>query len=172
MDKNNSRDKAETANVRLIESFYESLGRGDVPAVLGLLAPDVKWTEAERFPYYTGTWTGPQAVLDNLLKRLIVDWDRFSAKAKTGKAMEASFAHLWAVRDGKIASFLMFTDTAKILEALAFIVEGDRVISFGVYAATYTFATAAASVRATRTWKPGFRKTSPCSPSLGLGQMD
>lgn len=73
MDKNNSRDKAETANVRLIESFYESLGRGDVPAVLGLLAPDVKWTEAERFPYYTGTWTGPQAVLDNLLKRLIVD---------------------------------------------------------------------------------------------------
>jgi hypothetical protein len=49
--------------------------------VLSLLDAQVEWTEAERFPYYGGTWHGPQAVLDNLLKPLAGDWDEFSAKA-------------------------------------------------------------------------------------------
>lgn len=97
-------------------------------------------TEAERFPYYSGTWRGPQAVLDNLLKRLAQDWDDFSATAndfvlegnrivsfgvyagkykRTSKSMSAPFAHRWTVRDGKITSLRMYTDTAKILEALS-----------------------------------------------------
>jgi uncharacterized protein len=67
------------------------------------------------------------------------DWDDFSATAndvvvegnrivsfgsydgkykRTGKSMTAQFAHLWRVRDRKITSFRMYTDTAKILEAL------------------------------------------------------
>jgi uncharacterized protein len=128
-----------TNSVRLVKNFYTALGSGDVPAVLSLLDENVKWTEAERFPYYTGTWHGPQAVLNNLLKRLAADWDGFSAKAddfmiegdrivsfgtyagtykKTGKSMTSPFAHVWTVGDGKIKSFLMYTDTAKILEAL------------------------------------------------------
>ena len=126
--------------VEVVKRFYAVLGRGDVPAVLGLLDPDVRWTEAERFPYYGGTWVGPQAVLDNLLKRLGEDWAGFSARASefvvegerivslgayagtyksTGKAMTAPFAHVWTVRRGKIAEFRMYTDTAKVLEALA-----------------------------------------------------
>jgi ketosteroid isomerase-like protein len=32
--------------------------------------------------------------------------------------MTAPFAHLWTVSNGKIAGFVMYTDTAKILEAL------------------------------------------------------
>ncbi len=127
------------APLNVIRNFYASLGRGDVPGVLGLLDPKVEWTEAERFPYYGGTWHGPQAVLDNLLKRLAQDWENFSATAddflvegervasfgsyagtyrRTGKAMNAPFAHVWSVRDGKIVKFLMYTDTAKVLEAL------------------------------------------------------
>ena len=123
-----------------VKSFYEALGRGDVPAVLALLDPQIQWTEAERFPYYSGTWVGPQAVLNNLLKRLAEDWSPFSAKAgdfvvegsrvvtfgvysgtykKTGKSMTAPFAHLWSVRNGMLTSFSMYTDTAKVLEALA-----------------------------------------------------
>lgn len=125
--------------LNIVQDFYAALGRGDVAAVLGLLDPQVEWTEAERFPYYSGTWHGPQAVLDNLLKRLAQDWHDFSATAndfvvegnrvvsfgvyagmykRTGKSIAAPFAHLWTVRDGKITSFLMYTDTAKILEAL------------------------------------------------------
>jgi ketosteroid isomerase-like protein len=70
------------APVRTVSHFYDALGRGDVPALLSLLDPQVEWTEAERFPYYGGTWHGPQAVLDNLLVPLSVDWGDFSAKAQ------------------------------------------------------------------------------------------
>jgi ketosteroid isomerase-like protein len=71
--------------------------------------------------------------------RLAQDWHDFSATAndfvvegnrvvsfgvyadkykRTGRSIAAPFAHLWTVRDGKITSFLMYTDTAKIIEAL------------------------------------------------------
>ena len=53
-----------TTSVDTVRHFYDALGRGDVPAVLSLLDAEIKWTEAERFPYYSGTWQGPQAVLD------------------------------------------------------------------------------------------------------------
>jgi uncharacterized protein len=139
MDKTIRHDLATTNTVRVVNSFYTALTAGDVPTVLGLLDEQVQWTEAERFPYYSGTWIGPQAVLDNLLKRLAADWTRFSATADdflvegdsvvsfghyagtyktTSKSMTAPFAHRWTVRDGKIASFSMYTDTAKILEVL------------------------------------------------------
>jgi ketosteroid isomerase-like protein len=32
--------------------------------------------------------------------------------------MQSDFAHVWTVADGKITRFLMYTDTAKLLEAL------------------------------------------------------
>lgn len=69
-----------TSPVDVVRRFYAALGRGDVPAVLSLLDPQVEWTEAERFPYYGGTWHGPQAVMDNLLRPLAADWDNFSVK--------------------------------------------------------------------------------------------
>ncbi|HVJ54724.1 MAG TPA: nuclear transport factor 2 family protein [Aliidongia sp.] len=133
------RDPDAASKIRVVSSFYDHLGKGDVPAVLGLLDPEVKWTEAKGFPYYSGTWIGPEAVLNNLLKRLAADWTDFSAVPKdyliegskivsfgtyagtykeTGKSMQSDFAHLWTVKDGKITNFLMYTDTAKLLEAL------------------------------------------------------
>jgi uncharacterized protein len=123
----------------VVRDFYAALGRGDISGVLGLLDERVEWTEAERFPYYSGTWHGPQAVFDRLLKRLPEDWEHFSAtpndflvdrdrvvalgsyaatSRRTGKSMKASFAHVWTVNDGKITKFVMYTDTAKVLEAL------------------------------------------------------
>lgn len=128
-----------TTPVTTVRRFYDALGRGDVSAVLSLLDAQVEWTEAERFPYYGGTWNGPQAVLDNLLKPLASDWDRFSAKAhefvaegdrvvsigtysgtfkKTGRSFSAAFAHVWTVRGDKLVRFDMHTDTAKVLEAM------------------------------------------------------
>lgn len=128
--------KTATAVVR---SFYDALGRGDVASVLSLLDAEIEWTEAERFPYYSGTWRGPQAVVDNLLVPLSKDWDGFSAKVheligegdrvvslgtysgtfkKSGRSMSAPFAHVWSVRDGKLTRFNMYTDTAKVLEAI------------------------------------------------------
>jgi ketosteroid isomerase-like protein len=122
----------------VVKAFYAALGRGDVSALVGLLDDDLEWTEAESFPYYGGTWTSAQAVVDNLLVPLGRDWDAFSATPRefltdgprvvglgtysgvykrTGKSMSAPFAHLWTVVGTKITRFNMYTDTAKVLAA-------------------------------------------------------
>ena len=128
-----------TTPVDIVRRFYDALGRGDVPAILLTLDAQVEWTEAERSPYYSGTWNGPQAVLDNLLVPIARDWEGFSATAadfiaqddravalgqysgtnkRTGRSIAVAFAHVWTVRNGKIISFVQHTDTAKVLEAM------------------------------------------------------
>lgn len=128
-----------TDPVEVVRRFYEALGRGDVPAILGLLAPSLEWTEAERFPYYGGTWHTPQAVVQGLFAPLGREWEDFSARPesyvtdgervvslgaysgryrKTGRSMNAPFAHVWTVREGTIIGFVQYTDTAKVLETL------------------------------------------------------
>ena len=129
-----------TTPVATVRRFYDALGRRDLAAVLSVLDARIEWTEAERFPYYSGTWHGPQAVLNNLLIPLARDWEGFSAKVheliaagdrvvslgtyagtskKTGRSFSAAFAHVWTVRGEKLVRFNMYTDTAKVLEALA-----------------------------------------------------
>jgi ketosteroid isomerase-like protein len=124
---------------QVVRDFYDHLARGDFAAILSLMAEDIEWTEAERFPYYSGTWHGPQAVLNNLLIPLSRDWTDFAAKAHeyivegnrvvalgtysgtykaTGKSTTADFANIWTVRASKLQSFHMHTDTAKVLEAM------------------------------------------------------
>lgn len=123
-----------------VQSFYEALGRGDAPAALAVLDDAVQWTEAEGFPYFSGTWIGPQAVFDKLLVPLGHDWDGFSAKPEsfvsdgtavvvfgtytgqfkaTGKELSAPFAHRWEVTNGKATSFRQYTDTALVQAAIA-----------------------------------------------------
>jgi len=122
-----------------VRRFYDALSRGDVPAALALLDPHVEWTEAERFPYYNGTWRSPNAVVKGLFEPLAGDWSRFEVKPKdfvtegnqtvsfgtyvgthkyTGRSMNAAFAHHWTVHNGKITRFVQHTDTAKVLEVV------------------------------------------------------
>jgi uncharacterized protein len=126
--------------LKAVKTFYQAIAGGDVAGVLAVLHPDLAWTEAEGFPYYSGTWRTPQEVVDKLLVPLMRDWDGFAATphdyieagdrvvsfgtysgvAKaTGKTMRAPFAHLWRVRDGKIASFDMYTDTLLVQKAMS-----------------------------------------------------
>lgn len=122
-----------------VANFYKAVARLDVPGVLATLSDDLCWTEAEGFPYYSGTWRSPNEVLEKLLVPLTKDWDNFAADAedfvvegdrivsfgaysgtskKTGKKMRAPFAHLWRVKDGKITHFTMYTDTLLVHRAL------------------------------------------------------
>ena len=123
----------------VVQSFYEALGRGDAPAALAVLDNAVQWTEAKGFPYSSGTWIGPQAVLDKLLVPLGRDWDDFSATPEsfvsdgatvvvfgtytgrfksTGKNLVAPFAHRWEVSNEKATSFRQYTDTALVQAAI------------------------------------------------------
>jgi len=122
-----------------VRAFYAALGQGDVPGLLALLHPQLEWTEAEGFPYYSGTWRDPEDVLNKLIVPLMRDWSDFSAVANdficegdrvvslgvyggvnkaTGKTMRSPFAHIWRVVDGKLKRFNMYTDTLLIARAM------------------------------------------------------
>lgn len=126
--------------VSIVRSFYDAIAAGDPGRVIGLLHPDLSWTEAEGFPYFDGTWTRPGDVVEKLLVPLSRDWDGFAATpvefvtdgkvviafgaysgtAKvSGKVMNAPFAHRWECRDGKLQRFNMYTDTLLVSRALS-----------------------------------------------------
>lgn len=126
-------------NLETIRGIYEAFARGNVPAFLETLAPDVSWTEAEGFPY-AGTYTGPGAVLDGVIMRLGTEWDGFSAVPaefvvqedtvvalgryagtyrRTGKGISVPFAHVWKLEKGRVIRFRQYTDTALVQKALS-----------------------------------------------------
>ncbi len=118
-------------NAETARALYAAFAAGDVPTVLGGMAPDIHWTEAAGGPY-GGVSNGPMEVLSNVFMKLGTEWDGFTAiphdyvsegdmvvalgdyggtfKA-TGKSFTAPFAHVWKFQDGKVISFQQHTDT-------------------------------------------------------------
>ena len=132
-------DSKEGESIQIVKEFYEALRAGDVNRALAVLSPDLEWTEAEGFPYYSGTWNSPRAVAEKLLIPLSKDWSTFSVTPHeflaqdervvsfgtytgiyrdTNRSMSAPFAHRWVVHGSKIVRFNMYTDTVKVLAAM------------------------------------------------------
>ena len=67
------------SNLDLIQGIYAAFARGDIPAVLGAMSPDIVWNEAEHnLPLADGNpYIGPQAVLEGVFMRLGEDFDGF-----------------------------------------------------------------------------------------------
>lgn len=125
-------------NLNVVQGVYEAFAEGNIPGVLGILNPDIAWTEAEGFPY-GGTYIGPNAVLENVFMRLGTEWDGFAAvpdefidagdtvvvlgkysgtyKA-TGKGFQANFAHVWKMQGGTANRFVQYVDTLLVQRAL------------------------------------------------------
>lgn len=125
-------------NKETIENLYKSFAEGDIPGVLGAFDENIEWTEAEGFPY-GGTYTGPNAVLENVFMKLGSEWENFAAVPdelldagdrivalgnysgkynSSGKSINVPFAHVWTLDGGKIVKFVQYTDTLKVSEAL------------------------------------------------------
>jgi ketosteroid isomerase-like protein len=121
-----------SSNLDVVRGLYQAFAVGDIPSVLGALAPDVHWTEAAGGPY-GGVSIGPGAVLENVFMRIGGEWDGFAAVPRefvaegatvvalgdysgtykaTGKSFTAPFAHVWKFEGGKAVSFHQHTDTA------------------------------------------------------------
>ena len=64
-------------NVQLIRDAYDCFGRGDIPTLLGMMDPNMQWSEAEGNPYQPSgePWHGPDAVLQNLFVKIGADFD-------------------------------------------------------------------------------------------------
>jgi ketosteroid isomerase-like protein len=128
-------------NVNAVRSAYEAFGRGDVPAVLAAMDPAIVWNEAEGFPYADkNPYVGPDAVVAGVFARLAGEWNgwtlaieeihdagdtviargRYRAEHKqTGKKIDAQFAHVWWLKNGKVVRFQQYTDTLQATRAMS-----------------------------------------------------
>ncbi|MBS0385058.1 MAG: nuclear transport factor 2 family protein [Proteobacteria bacterium] len=128
------------SNADVIRGVYAAFQKGDIPSVLGAMAPDIVWNEAENFPYADkNPYIGPDAVLGGVFARLGGEWDGFSVKEEelidagdtivtlgryggapksTGKKINAQFAHVWKFKNGKIVGFQQYTDTLQAARAM------------------------------------------------------
>jgi uncharacterized protein len=129
---------AQGPSVEVVRLVYEALARGDVPAMLGVMADEIEWCEAEGMPY-GGVYHGGAAVAENVLGPITEDITNFAVTAEdliasggtvaavarytgtgkvTGKRLDLPVVHVWDVRDDKIARFRQFADTAEFLEVV------------------------------------------------------
>ena len=127
-------------DVEIVKRSYVAFARGDMAGVLGDMADDIEWQQAQGLPH-GGTYHGLAEVRRNIFDPLDEEWwDEFSADpdefldaggevvvlgryrgiAKgTGKRLDVPFVHVWTLRDDKAVRFRQFLDTAGWNEALA-----------------------------------------------------
>ncbi len=124
-------------NVDVVQGAWDAFGRGDIDAVLEVIAPSAETRVPETLPW-GGTYAGPEGFADFIAK-LNESFDQFSAtpdkvlgaddnhvivvakvkgRTKKGAAIENRAVWVYQLRDGRIADAETFGDTAQVLQAL------------------------------------------------------
>ena len=119
----------------IVRDFYNKLSVGNAAGALGLMAPDIEWTTMW---HYKVIGRGPDKVAEGLFKPLMAEWASFAlvptefitegetvvslgdftgVHSVTGKTSNARYAHVWTVRDGKIATSRQYIDSLAIDQA-------------------------------------------------------
>lgn len=119
-------------NVALVRSVYENFGKGDIPAVLAVLAPNVEWVESTHdYLPHRGTHHGPEEVAGKVFAMVANHFDEFAViaeqlhdagdvvtvegrvvgKTKTGYVLDAPAAWVWTVREGRAKANHNYHDT-------------------------------------------------------------
>ncbi len=114
-------------NAELLRGTYEAFGRGDIPAVMGVLDEDIEWNvpavlphamdvrgrdEAEAFfQKLASTWNEFGLELDDL----VASGDRVCAIGRAQGTLDGGqasygFVHAWTVRDGVCVRFDEYVD--------------------------------------------------------------
>ena len=130
----------ESANIATIQRLYADFGRGDIPAVLAALDPEVDWINAGPSTIaYAGARHGLAQVreffttLDASIavqtfepRELIAQGDRvvalghWTGRVKaTGREYASDWAMAWTVVDGRVTAFQSYEDTHAIATAFA-----------------------------------------------------
>lgn len=128
----------EQQNIEVVKRGYEAFGSGDIPALLDSFAEDINWRspKIEGAPL-TGSYDGREEVGDffsslgeiedfsNFEPREFIAHDdkvvvlgSMTATVKdTGREYTSDWVHIFTMRDGKVAAFLEFLDTAAASKA-------------------------------------------------------
>jgi uncharacterized protein len=124
-------------NLRTVEAFYATFGRGDLGALLNALAEDVVWQHPGPADV---PWAGERRGRDDVAQFFLavnrhLEVEEFTPRTfvtsgdevivlghermRTRPVYCTHWVHAFAVRDGRIAGVREYTDTATIAEALA-----------------------------------------------------
>ena len=128
----------EQENVQLVQELYGAFGRGDVPAILDQLTDDVVFFDpgAPEVPH-AGRYRGRQEVGSYFARiaetmeieefaptEFLAQADRvvvlgsLRARVKdTGRSYDNEWVMVWTLRDGKVAGYQIYEDTARELAA-------------------------------------------------------
>ena len=129
---------SEQENVRVVEQAYNSFKTGDIATLLDLMADDVTWElPAMTDVPYAGKRQGRAAVGEFFAsigaaqdvrvfepREFVAQGDKVVALGhyewqvkETGRVFASDFAHVFTIRDGKIAGFHEYLDTAVAAQA-------------------------------------------------------
>ena len=120
-------------NVSLVRQGYDAFNRGDIDTVMGIMDPEIVWQEpdVEGLPD-RGTHHGSEAVANDVFGSVAEQWDEFQVVTEefldagdrvivlgnfrvrgkaTGRSVDAPYAHVWTLRDGKVVHFRNYMDT-------------------------------------------------------------
>jgi uncharacterized protein len=130
------RGRLMVTNKEIVENAYASFAKGDIPAALGAMADDIRWTEADGFPL-AGTYVGPQEVLEGVFMRLDEIGDDFAVQPeqfvadgdtvvalgsyswkhkRSGEPALVKMVHVWTLKGGKAVAFQQHVDTLRVRE--------------------------------------------------------
>jgi ketosteroid isomerase-like protein len=122
---------SEQQNLEVVQEVYSAFGRGDLPGLLAMLEDEVDWRLPGPAPY-AGHRRGHSEVQDFFTKLLeaaeiehfapqeflakgntvvVLGEERLRARS-TGRVLTQQWAHVFTVRNGKIAAIRMIEDTA------------------------------------------------------------
>ena len=120
-----------------IVASYEALNNGDIDSAMDALAEDAEWHESEVLPD-TGVYRG-RAAIRSFLTDFLASWERFDQTVEevrregdrvlvlihlqaTGRGsaadVDARYAHLWTISEGRGIRVDAFYDRDEALEAL------------------------------------------------------
>jgi uncharacterized protein len=131
---------SEQDNIELVKSGYSAFGRGDIQALFALMADDLEFQHP--MPQSIWPWAGRRKGRQGYAEFLAglsetVEYEQFEPREfiaqnewvavlvfertrvkATGVVFEISEIHLFKLKDGKAAQFMVFEDTAPIIAAL------------------------------------------------------
>ena len=118
-------------NTAIIDQLYANFGKGEVPAVLEMMSPNIVWNESSCSSYSDNNpYTSPEAVLNGVFGRIGQDNEYFKLeniklaglgdnkvlaslnydfKSKnTGKVHKTTVVHEWTLENGKVTAFQQY----------------------------------------------------------------
>jgi ketosteroid isomerase-like protein len=127
-------------NISVVQALYAAFGRGDMATVMAGLTDDVEWVlpgPKEVIPF-AGTHHGREAVAQFFLKmnetlefeqleprefvaqgdKVVVLGHSRDRMKSTGRTIENEWAAVVTLRDGKVARYQIYEDTAALVSGL------------------------------------------------------